>query len=331
MKPQRMLLPLVPLYAAGLALKNRRYHGDKPPARQLSFPVISVGNLSVGGSGKTPVVIRLVELAREQNIPADVLSRGYKRSSQQTERVQPEGPAARYGDEPLLIAQQTGAPVYVGASRYEAGRLAEREIPGPRLHILDDGFQHRQLHRDLDIVVLHTSDFHEFLLPAGRLREPLSALRRAHILVLRAEDRALEPELRRRNLNQPIWIMHRELAPPLSCKSVIAFCGIAGPSEFFHSLADSGITLAARTAFPDHHTFTDADITHLLELQQRHPVRTFLTTEKDAVRLNPEQRARLEAVATLRTAQLRVHFEDESKVRSSLQTLLGATKTAPPL
>ncbi|MGC8548899.1 MAG: tetraacyldisaccharide 4'-kinase [Acidobacteriaceae bacterium] len=331
MKPQRLLLPLVPLYAAGLALKNRRYHGDKSPARRLHYPVLSVGNLSVGGSGKTPVVLRLVELAREQNIPADVLSRGYQRSSQQTERVPPEGPAARYGDEPLLIAQQAGVPVYVGASRYEAGRLAEREIPGPRLHILDDGFQHRQLHRDLDIVVLHASDFHEFLLPAGRLREPLSALRRAHIFVLRAEDRALQPELRRRNLHQPVWIMHRELAAPPSCKSVIAFCGIARPNEFFQSLAASGLTLSARTAFPDHHTFTDADITHLLDLQRRHPVRTFLTTEKDAVRLSPEQRSRLEAVAALRTAQLRVHFEDESQVRQELLTLLAPAENAPAL
>ena len=331
MKPQRLLLPLVPLYAAGLALKNRHYHGDKSPARRLHYPVLSVGNLSVGGSGKTPVVLRLVELARGQNIPTDVLSRGYQRSSRQTERVPPEGPAARYGDEPLLIAQQTGVPVYVGAKRYEAGLLAEREIPGPRLHILDDGFQHRQLHRDLDVVVLHASDFHEFLLPAGRLREPLSALRRAHIFVLRAEDRALEPELRSRNLHQPIWIMHRELAAPPSCKSVIAFCGIARPNEFFQSLAISGITLSARTAFPDHHTFTDADINHLIDLQRRHPVRTFLTTEKDAVRLSPEQRARLEAVATLRTAQLRVHFEDESKVRQELLTLLAPTENAPPL
>lgn len=331
MKPQRLLLPLVPLYAAGLALKNRHYHGHKYRSQFLSNPVLSVGNLSVGGAGKTPVVIRLVELAREQNIPADVLSRGYKRSSRQIERVPPEGPAARYGDEPLLIARQTGVPVYVGACRYEAGRLAERDTPGPRLHILDDGFQHRQLLRDLDLVVLHASDFHELLLPAGRLREPLSALRRAHILILRAEDRALESELRRRNLNQPIWIMHRELAAPPACKSVIAFCGIARPAEFFDSLTAGGITLAARTAFPDHHPFADADITHLLELQRRHPVRTFLTTEKDAVRLSPEQRARLQAAATLRTAPLRVRFEDESEVRNCLLALLAPTETHPPL
>jgi tetraacyldisaccharide 4'-kinase len=331
MKPQRLLLPLLPLYAAGLALKNRRYHGDKSPPQHLNWPVISVGNLSVGGAGKTPVVIRLVELARELSIATDVLSRGYKRSSRQTERVSPEGPATRYGDEPLLIAQQTGSPVYVSSSRYEAGRLAEREILGPRLHILDDGFQHRQLARALDIVVLHATDFHELLLPAGRLREPLSALRRAHVLVLRTEDRHLEPELRRRGLNQPIWFMHRELDPPPACKSVIAFCGIARPNEFFHSLAATGITLVARVAFPDHHIWNDADINHLLDLQRRHPVRTFLTTEKDAIRLSPSQRASLEAAATLRTAPLRVRFQDEFIVKEHLISLLPHTETLPPL
>lgn len=335
MNPQRWLLPLVPLYAAGLALKNRRYHGDKSPLKRLNWPVISVGNLSVGGSGKTPVVIRLLELLREEGIPADVLSRGYKRSTRQTERVSPEGDAARYGDEPLLIARQTGAPVYVGPSRYQSGRLAEREIPDPgnpvpRLHILDDGFQHRQLARDLDIVVLHASDFQELLLPAGRLREPLSALRRAHILVLRAEDRALADELRRRHLNQPIWIMLRKLIPP-TCQSAVAFCGIARPDEFLQSLTAGGITLAARAAFPDHHTWTTADLTHLLTLQQKHSAQAFVTTEKDAIRLSPQQRARLEAAAPLLTAPLQVHFEDESAIRAQLRALFALPNPQPSL
>ncbi len=321
MKPQRLLLPLVPLYAAGLALKNRSYDSGKSRIQRLAWPVISVGNLSVGGAGKTPVVIRLVELLHEDGIAADVLSRGYKRSTQRTERVWPDGSAARYGDEPLLIAQQTSAAVYVGLSRYEAGRIAEREIARPQVHILDDGFQHRQLARSLDIVVLHASDFREFLLPAGRLREPLSALRRAHILVLRAEDRALASELRRRNLPQPIWIMHRESAAP-DCKSAIAFCGIARPDEFFDSLATNGISLAARTAFPDHHTWTAADLDRLLHLQRETRAKAFVTTEKDSVRLTPEQRARLEAAAPLLTAPLRVRFEDEPTIRASLRAIL---------
>ena len=321
MNPQRLLLPLVPLYAAGLALKNRSYDSGKSRIQHLAWPVISVGNLSVGGAGKTPVVIRLIELLRQDGMDADVLSRGYKRSTQKTERVWPEGRAARYGDEPLLIAQQTGAAVYVSLSRYEAGRMAERECARPRLHILDDGFQHRQLARSLDIVILHASDFHEFLLPAGRLREPFSALRRADILVLRAEDRALVSELRRRNLQQPVWIMQRELETP-SCQSAVAFCGIARPREFFQALTANGISLAAQAAFPDHHSWTAAELERLIVLQQTNSAEAFVTTEKDAIRLAPEQRARLEAAAPLLTAPLRVHFEDESAVRARLRSLL---------
>lgn len=321
MKPHRLLLPLVPIYAAGLAIKNRRYHGHESPAHRLKWPVISIGNLSVGGAGKTPVVIRLIELLREDGIAADVLTRGYKRGSQQTGRVSPEGDADRYGDEPLLIARQTGAHVYVGPSRYDAGLMAERESSSPRIHILDDGFQHRQLARSLDIVVLHASDFREFLLPAGRLREPLSALRRAHLLVIRAEDCHLATELRRRHLNQPLWIMHRDLIPP-ACTSAIAFCGIARPREFFDALTTSGITLAARAAFPDHHAWSDADLTHLLTLHREHAAQAFVTTEKDAVRFTREQRARLQAAAPLLTAPLRVRFEDEPSIRAQLSATL---------
>lgn len=321
MKPQRLLLPLVPLYAAGLAFKNRRYDSGESLVQRLQSPVISVGNLSVGGAGKTPVVTRLLELLREDGIAADVLSRGYKRSTQQIERVSPDSSASRYGDEPLLIARLTGAPVYVGPSRYKAGLLAERGNQPSRLHILDDGFQHRQLARALDIVVLHSSDFREWLLPAGRLREPLAALRRAHIFILRAEDRALESELRRSNLHQPIWIMRRELIPP-ACKSAIVFCGIARPKEFFQSLVAKGVSLSASAAFPDHHSWRSRDIDHLLAIQRQHTAEAFVTTEKDAIRLSPEQRARLESAAPLLTAPLRVHFEDEFMVRAQLRAVL---------
>lgn len=323
MKPQRLLLPLVPLYASGLVLKNRRYDSGKSLIQRLHSPVISVGNLSVGGAGKTPVVIRLLELLREDGITADVLSRGYKRSTQQTERVPPDGSAASYGDEPLLIGRQTGAPVYVGANRYEAGLLAERDNTSQRLHILDDGFQHRQLARALDIVVLHASDFNEFLLPAGRLREPLSALRRAHILILRAEDRALTSDLRRRNLHQPVWIMRRELVAP-ACRSAVTFCGIARPDEFFQSLMTAGISIPAHAAFPDHHTWTTTDLDRLLALQRKYAAEAFVTTEKDAIRLTTEQHARLESAAPLLTASLRVRFENEAAIRAQLRDILSS-------
>ncbi len=330
MKAQRLLLPLVPLYRAALAVKNRAYDRDTSRSQTLAWPVISVGNLSVGGSGKTPVVIRLVELLREEGVAADVLSRGYKRTTRKTERVFAEGSAARYGDEPLLIARKTGARVYVGLSRYEAGRLAELENPRHGLHLLDDGFQHRQLARSLDIVVLHAQDFREWLLPAGRLREPLSALRRAGVLVLRAEDRALIPELRRRNLRQPIWLMRRELDAP-ACGRAVAFCGIARPEEFFDSLVAKGVPVAARAAFADHHAWTDADIDRLLDLQREHAGAAFVTTEKDAIRLTPAQRARLQAAAPLHTAPLRVRFEDESAVRTTLRAANRFPASRPTL
>lgn len=351
MNPQRLLAPLMPLYALGLALKNRRYDGyrsgedHRSPVRRLGWPVISVGNLSVGGAGKTPVVMRLVELLREEGVHADVLSRGYGRSSQGVARVPSanaagnaeEHLAAQYGDEPLLIAATTHAPVYVGASRYEAGQLAERDAglaaAGPggarAVHILDDGFQHRQLARDLDIVVLHASDFEEWLLPAGRLREPLRALRRADVLVLREEDSDLDSNLDSAmaarldalDLKQPRWLMRRalQMPPELSSQTpVLAFCGIARPQEFFTALRAQGAKIVAQAAFRDHRAFTSSDLDRVLALAREHQAQAFVTTEKDAIRLAPAQRARLSRVAPVLTAPLTVQFLDESAVRAQL-------------
>jgi len=313
-----ILAPLVPLYAACLGAKNFAYkHGWIKPKR-LAWPVISVGNLSVGGAGKTPVVIRLVQLLTEQGQRVDVLSRGYGRSTQNTARVDKEGSAERYGDEPILIARNGRVPVYVGASRYEAGALAEREQLKPGIHILDDGFQHRQLARDMDIVVLHRSDFDQRLLPAGQLRESLSALKRASVVVLRAEDAHLEEELRKRGIDAPIWIQHRRLVVEPSAR-VVAFCGIARPEEFFAALRASGVEIAATSQYRDHHAYTDADLDRLIQLRDAHQATRFITTEKDWVRMTPSQRARL---APLNVARLEVVFENETAVTAQLLSLL---------
>ena len=322
-RAQALLAPLVPLYAGASGTKNFAYdHGWLKPKR-LAWPVISVGNLSVGGAGKTPVVIRLAQLLTEQSHHVDVLSRGYGRSSSDTECVDPEGSATHYGDEPILIARTANVPVYVGSDRYEAGLLAEREHTGPgihlpRIHLLDDGFQHRRLARDLDIVVLHRSDFAGRLLPAGRLREPLSALRRASILILRAEDRELAAELQGRNITAPIWIQQRRLRV-LPTKKAVAFCAIARPDEFFSTLRNLGVDIAATSAFRDHHEFTDADLDNLLLLRDQHHAEAFITTEKDWVRLTRQQRTRL---APLNIARLDVVFENETAVAAQLRSLL---------
>jgi tetraacyldisaccharide 4'-kinase len=317
-RPHTLLAPFVPLYAAALGAKNFAYSRRWTKPQQLDWPVISVGNLSVGGAGKTPVVIRLAQLLTAQGRHVDVLSRGYGRSLQDTARVDPEGSAGRYGDEPILIARNAGVPVYVGASRYATGSIAEREQAVSGIHLLDDGFQHRQLARNVDIVVLHRSDFGERLLPAGYLREPLSALHRASIVVLRAEDSSLEEELRRRGIAAPIWIQHRRLAiDPLP--RAIAFCGIARPEEFFTALRTHGVDLVATSSYPDHHVYTGADLDHLIQLRDAHHAETFITTEKDWVRLTPQQRARL---APLTVARLQVVFDNEAALTAQLLDLL---------
>jgi tetraacyldisaccharide 4'-kinase len=315
----RVLLPLASVYAAAVAAKNLAYERGWVRAERLGSPVISVGNLSVGGSGKTPLVIRLAELLREREVEVDVLSRGYGRQSDATAKVDANGLAEVYGDEPLLIAR-AGVPVYVGHSRYEAGLLAEREAP--RVHLLDDGFQHRHLARKVDIVVLHRCDCAEHLLPAGRLREGFHALRRAHFVVLREEDRDLEPELRRRGCDLPIWWMQRSVKLP-EVRRALAFCAIARPDEFFAGLERHGCEVAGTRAWRDHHAYTTTDLAELAVLAQRYGAETMVTTEKDWVRLRPDQRQRLEAAAPLYAAKLTVRLADEEAVAEALLARLG--------
>ena len=318
---RRALLPLVPLYAAAVATKNSAYAAGWIRARHLRAPVISIGNLSVGGSGKTPLTIRLAQLLCERGLAVDVLSRGYGRQSAQVARVDPAGSWQQFGDEPLLIAQRAAVPVYVGASRYAAGVLAESQSPAPQLHLLDDGFQHRSLARAVDIVVLHRSDFAQTLLPAGRLREPFSSLKRADILALRADDNELELDVRACGLHQPIWRVRRHLHIP-AVTNAIAFCAIARPHEFLAGLAAVPV-LASHTA-RDHHPWSDADVTELLKLQRQHNAATFLTTEKDLVRLAPEQRSKLEHAAPLHVVPLNARLDDEPACIDQLLRLVAA-------
>ncbi len=178
--------PLTEIYGAVAGLRNAMFDRGLLRARRLERPVVSVGNLSTGGAGKTPFVIALGELLKARGIRFDVLSRGYRRKTRGVLVVDSCGTAADFGDEPLLMARRLGVPVIVGESRYAAGQLAEKKFES-QLHILDDGFQHRSLARDFDIVLIAGPEFDDRLLPLGRLREPLSALERADAIVLPAE------------------------------------------------------------------------------------------------------------------------------------------------
>jgi tetraacyldisaccharide 4'-kinase len=256
--------------------------------------VISVGNLSVGGSGKTPFVIALGELLKARGIHFDVLSRGYGRKTRGVLVVDPQGDASSFGDEPLLISRRLGVPVIVGESRYEAGRMAEEKFD-TQLHILDDGFQHRSLARDFDIVLLSKQDVEDKLLPFGRLREPLSSLHRAdaivipHGLSLEANQWKLKFKDRKGG-DELVYSMKREFTVPAVPRAPIAFCGIARTQQFFDAARAARITPAAELVFRDHHAYTEADVKRLLAKRAYLKAGGFLTTEKDAINLGAWQK-----------------------------------------
>jgi tetraacyldisaccharide 4'-kinase len=291
--------PLATLFGVGVRLKNGLYDRGVFKGRKLARPVISVGNLSVGGTGKTPFVIMLGRALKERGIEIDVLSRGYGRESTQVLVVDPEGPPQQFGDEPLLIARKLGVPVIVGADRYQAGLLAEAKFPQVKVHLLDDGFQHRRLHRDFDVVLLAEQDLGEPLLPAGRLREPLASLHRADAVVLPSD---LDPPIE----GKPVWRVRRRIHFLGLRNDLIAFCGIAHPEQFFAGLKKLGLELVECIEFSDHRRYTQRDIDDLLEEQKRTGASGFITTEKDAINLG----SLAKQLQTFETAELELELED---------------------
>jgi tetraacyldisaccharide 4'-kinase len=272
------------LYGSITATRNYLYDRKILKVRRLAGPVISVGNISVGGSGKTPFVIMLGKLLVERNIPIDVLSRGYRRSTQGVLRVNPQGTPEEFGDEPLLIARKLQRPVMVGEDRYLAGLSAAREAASAGsdpIHLLDDGWQHRKLHRDFDIVLLNREDLDDRLLPAGRLREPLSSLHRADVV---AVDPAF-PIDRLPAGDFQVWRVERGIDIPDLNRPVIAFCGIARPQRFFSELRRQGLEVREEITFRDHHRYAVADVQRLAAAQRRHAGSSLVTTEKDAINL----------------------------------------------
>lgn len=275
--------PASAIFGAGVAVRNALYDRRIFKTHKLTRPVVSIGNISVGGTGKTPFVIALGELLKQRGVAFDILSRGYGRSSSGICVVDPNGFPAQFGDEPLLLSRKLQVPVIVGADRYRAGLLAEQKFSS-KLHLLDDGFQHRALHRDFDIVLLPETDYRGTLLPTGRLREPISFLQRADAVAL--PDPLDHPLHARR-----IWQVRRRLE--LSDLEIadsggsrrIAFCGIGRPKQFFDGLKASGQPLAGEVAFSDHHSYEQKDMDRLLALKKQTGAEGFITTEKDAINL----------------------------------------------
>lgn len=325
---RRFLRPLAPLYHAALALRELRLRSGLEPVRRLKLPVVSIGSLSVGGSGKTPLTIALTKALTQHGVHVDVLSRGYGRSNKIPLRVDPHGTAEDFGDEPLLIARESDVPVYVAAQRYEAGLLAEsalNNLPAPAVHCLDDGFQHRQLHRDVNIILLDDRDLRDRLLPAGNLREPFRAIQRAHVVAISADDTDIESWLKEIGWRGLIMRLTRRMQVPSIAGPLVAFCGIARSEQFFAGLESAGLHLASRIAFADHHRYDQHDLDCILGAAQSIKATAFITTEKDRVRLGglaasfPESRP-------LKTAQLTIEIED---AEATVNWLLSQLPNSP--
>jgi tetraacyldisaccharide 4'-kinase len=265
------------------------------------------------------VVLLLTQALMQRGYGVRILTRGYRRQSQQVEQVNPEGDAAWFGDEPMLLARRSDAPVFVGADRYEAGLLAESEIKTEEtvVHILDDGFQHWGLGREVDVVLLTRKDLEDALLPAGNLRESLGALSHADVIVLREEELAWTEGFVARLQRGPraplVWVVRRGLrfVEGEGGGQLVAFCGIARPEGFVEMLRSSGVSVAGTVFFADHQAYDSAAMDRLVQEARACGADGFVTTEKDAVKLTEEMWTKLEAIGPVVVARLELELVDE--------------------
>ncbi len=266
-----------------VALTRRQWYARDPSRqRHLDNPVISVGNLTVGGSGKTPIVEHLARLLLDAGERPAILSRGYARRVANdgvtvvSDAQQVLADVDHAGDEPLMLARALpGVPVLVGANRFVSGRLAEQRM-GATVHLLDDGFQHVALGRDVNLLLVDEADLSDQVLPAGRLREPLSAAAAADAVLTGAADDAALTRMRAILDVPTMFQMARTLAPvcmvssgkpigPSTVGPVFAVAGIARPQRLFDDLAAAGWRLGGTLVFRDHHRFTQADVTRIAD------------------------------------------------------------------
>jgi len=300
--------PLAPLYGVVVRARNRSFDEHPERAARVPVPVVSVGNLSAGGTGKTPLTLFLAEGLEQAGWPNAVLSRGYggKRDIDPMS-VEPTSNPRQTGDEPLLMARRLGPQrVVVGRKRHAAALRAISQRPELRCLLLDDGFQHRALHRDLDLLVLDGVRLwgDGRMLPLGDLREPMASVRRAHALVVTRAGRvvdcaAVEAWWAQHGSGGPVFWVDFELGDlrswnlegvpaPFPEGPAFAWCGLGHPEAFYADLLLAGHRWLGSHSFPDHRGPSPSEFRQL-QTQARSEGATWLVcTEKDAVKLGPE-------------------------------------------
>jgi tetraacyldisaccharide 4'-kinase len=304
-----ILFPFSFLFLIVVYFRNLFYKQGWMKVEQLSVPIVSIGNLSTGGTGKTPMACFVLAHYLERGIKVGYLSRGYGRQTKGYRRVVEHADGARlYGDEPVLIANRfPKVPVAVCEDRVSGVKRMIQES-GVEFIVLDDAFQHRKIARDLDIIMIDATQMpdRDLLLPAGNLREPLSSLKRAGMVVLNKIPEHLDADILLRRLKHPrIGITKAEFAEvvffrpvikagvspnTLLNQPVIVFSGIGNNEQFFSQLKDMGVDIRKSFYFPDHHMYTAEDLRKItLEYRVQVPESPdliILTTEKDYCRLN---------------------------------------------
>jgi tetraacyldisaccharide 4'-kinase len=347
-RPLRLALwPFSVLYGLAARLRASLYRCGIFQRRRLNGTVISVGNLTVGGTGKTPMVLWLAErLIADGERPA-ILTRGYRG---EVSRDEHDMPAA---DEVALLRLRLGgrAQLGVGKNRYENGRTLERH--GAKWFILDDGFQHLALRRDVDIVLIDAGDpFGGGMLPSGHLREPFGALGRANVVVITRSERAPALEsMVRRNTLAPIFYAQPELEavlrvpalavewplPDRSAARIFAFCGIGNPRAFFDDLRRWRFSVVGERTLRDHHRYSSADVASLERAAHAAGADAMICTEKDAFNLRGAQPGKLPVYA----CRIRLAISDPAafwdailfseRAASTARTLLAAGREQQPV
>lgn len=336
MKPHPILYPLSLVYGFVVWIRNVLFDSGILKSVDVGVPVISIGNITAGGTGKTPMTIEVAKYFLGLGKRVAVVSRGYGRMSRGTivvsDGMNPLANVAQSGDEMLFIARQLPNAIVIADEKRVRGAKKAVEEYRANIIVLDDGFQHRYLHRHIDMVLLDgtRSLMKSMLLPAGYRREPLNNLRRADAVVVTKVRDPLDasPLMNDPNVAPvtnkfsssyvPVAVINvfggvRQSLEILKGHSVIAMSGIANPKSFENNIESLGAAISSRYAFADHHRYTNEDIRQVLETHRLQRTDFIITTEKDAVKLS-EFKHELSGISILALMmEIQIHQQEQWK------------------